>query len=324
MLHPVELPALDGRDPLGFLASLGLVRILTHTEDDNDNVRLSFSDTTGAAILHSRFPDTNVVAERLVKVVGAAPDGTAIPGIDPRLPLVSGATGGDPMRPKLTDFRALARRTEEIDPHFTRHWLPYLVTDQAVDRNGRVALTPYMAPSGKQTVRTFFEKPLSLVRQTPEHLHEALIQWRRIPGVTGEYLDHRVLNSAADDPSGESLELGVPGATWLATMALPLLRLTGDGARVRATPWHRIARRPVMIWPLWREPLPLTGFRPLLDHPALRPDEKAPRDRPPSLNPTPWPLLTIFTASAAHRVPVPGRKSAGVLTPLTLNIQEPT
>ena len=103
-------------------------------------------------------------------------------------------------------------------------------------------------------------------------IREALEAWRRVEGCTGEYLDAQVLNSAADDPLGRThTERGVPGATWLATMAVPLLRVSGDGQRITATLWHRTSRRHVMLWPLWRRPLDLRAVQVLIEHPCLIP-----------------------------------------------------
>ncbi|NLU70863.1 hypothetical protein [Streptomyces sp. HNM0574] len=322
--HQVELPALDGRHQLGFLAALGLLRLLTPDDPAEAWPRLSFSRTTGSAILTSHFPDLESITEQLSSIATSVSEDAVLPGVHPDLPFPAGSTGGDPMRPLRGDYRTLDQRIRKIDPGFADRWLPHLVTDQAEDQRGRVALTPYMAPSGKQTVRTFFEKPLGLVRRTPAYLREALVQWRRIPGVTGEYLDHQVLNSAADDPHGESSERGIPGATWLATMALPLLHLSGDGTRVQATLWHTIANRPVMIWPLWHTPLTVPSVQAVLDHPALRPLPTTDRNTPPTLDPTLWQPLSIFTAGAARRVTIPGRKSAGVLTSLNVRVHQAT
>ena len=106
------------------------------------------------------------------------------------------------MRRPRDSYRELAAEIGSIDPRAARHWLPHLLTDLAVDRNGRADLTPFTAPSGKQNLRTFFTKPLDEVRASPGRIHEALTGWRRVEGFTGEYLDHHVLNSAADDPAG--------------------------------------------------------------------------------------------------------------------------
>ncbi|WP_425567899.1 type I-G CRISPR-associated protein, Cas3-extension family [Plantactinospora mayteni] len=81
-----------------------------------------------------------------------------------------------------------------------------------------------------------------------------------------------------------------------------------------ASCWHTIPgqRQPVMIWPLWRQPLDTHGIQTLLEHPQLRP-----RHTPQgiTLDRRPWPPLGVFAVAAATRQPIEGRKSAGVLTP---------
>ena len=148
------------------------------------------------------------------------------------------------MRRPRQQFRELVAEISEFDAAAASDWLPCLMTDLAADSQGRADLTPFCAPSGKQNLRTFFEKSLSAIRSDPSLLHDAVTAWRRVEGFTGEYFDHRVINSAADDPAGRSgAERGVPGATWLATMAIPLLRIAGDGRRIEAALWYRHGRR---------------------------------------------------------------------------------
>lgn len=310
MTHAVDIPALDGRSPLGFLAALGLLNLLGHFTPGP--VRLSFTPGPGNAIIRSPAASLEEIQESLAELVATAPTGAAIVGLDPGFPLPAGA-GKDPMRNPRQEYRQLDARIRHLDEHAANHWLPHLFTDLTVDRDGRAALTPFAAPRAKQNTRTFFAKSLSMVRADPDRIREALTAWRRIEGVTGEYLDYRVLNSPVDNPEGQKeAERGVPGATWLATMALPLLRLTGDDQNTAATLWHRTGRRSVMIWPLWRQPLDTPAVQVLIEHPCLRP-----------VNPTPavssaaWESLGIFGVYGAARQKLPDVKQfAGVLAPI--------
>ena len=311
MTHAVDLPALDGRSPLGFLAALGLLNLLH--EMTAKPVGLSFSPSNGTAIINSSMSSLDEVEKELAAIVAAATDDAAIAGVDSRFPLRAGARG-DPMRRPRSNYRELGAEIRNLDAYAADYWLPHLLTDLAVDNAGRAGLTPYSAPSGKQNLRTFFSKPLNEVRANPSRIHEALAGWRRVEGFTGEYLDHHVLNSAADDPLGRTAaESGVPGATWLATMALPVLRITGDGENVAATLWHRTERRPVMIWPLWRQQLDLPAVQALIEHPCLLPVDPAP-----TVLRIDWPALGIFGVCGAERQRIPRRKFPGVLSPITV------
>ncbi len=312
----IEMPALDGRSPLGFLAALGLMRVLALAEVKP--LRLSFSRDSAAAVLHSPLSSIDEVVGQLQAVVSASPD-TAVAGVDARFPFRAGRSGGDPMRRPRTEFRELMSDIESIDLRAAREWMPYLFTDLAVDSQGRADLTPFCAPSGKQNLRTFFATPLSAVRGDPSLLRDALTSWRRVEGFTGEYLDHRVLNSAADDPAGRTgAERGVPGATWLATMAIPLLRLSGDGQRITAALWHRLGRRLVMIWPLWDRPLDLPAVRVMIEHPYLRP---AADQGIATVRGTAWPALRVFSVCGAERQRIPDRNFAGVLAPCPVEVR---
>jgi hypothetical protein len=310
MTHAVDIPALDGRSPLGFLAALGLLNLLNQLA--TEPVRLSFTPGVANAVIHSPMATLDEIQASLAELAAGAPPGGAIVGLDPGFPLPAG-TGKDPMRNPRQDYRHFAARIRQLDESAAAHWLPCLFTDLAVDRDGRAALTPFAAPRAKQSTRTFFAKSLSMVRTDTGWIREALTAWRRVEGVTGEYLDYRVLNSPVDNPEGrKEAERGVPGATWLATMALPLLRLTGDGQNTAATLWHRTGRRSVMIWPLWRQPLDRHAVQALIEHPCLRPV-----DPTPAINNTPWESLGIFAVCGAERQKLPDvSQFAGVLAPI--------
>ncbi|MFG1941601.1 hypothetical protein [Nonomuraea sp. NPDC048826] len=313
-MNTVELPALDGRDALGFLAALGLLRILT--EESGISGRLSFSDTTACARLHSPFHTTEDIAEALVKVVRSIEEPAVLPGIEAGFP-PNAELGKDPLRWPREEYRQRAADIGRTHPLAAERWLPCLTTDLAVDAQGRGALSPFIAPSGQQKIRTFFEKPLQAVRDNPDYLHQALTRWRRVEGFTGEYLDHRVLRSTADDPEGRAgREAGVPGATWLATMVLPLFRLAGDGQRLRSTLWHRVAGDYVMIWPLWQPALDTDAVRCLLELPAF-----APIDGQPTVSRSEWAALGVFSVHGAHRQRIPGRTFDGVLSPLPIQVR---
>jgi hypothetical protein len=317
-VNPIELPALNGRDPLGFLAAVGLTRLLN---DDERDARLSFSTETGNAVIHGRHGTTAALAARLREIVATIPPGGVLPGSHPDFPLAKTGTGSDPMRVARGEYRfALAAPLLADRADIAHTWLHALVTDLDEDNNKRAAITPYTAPSGQQSIRSFFEKPLSLLRNHPQHIEEAIAGWRRVDGYTGEYLDHRVLRSAADHPSGQSVEAGVPGATWLAEMALPLLRLTADKHGAIATGWHRAAqgrgRRMTLVWPLWTPPLDCDAIQVLLEHPCLRPS----KDAPVTIDMTPLRALGVFMVCAAQRQPIEGRKNAGVLVPIDVSI----
>ncbi|WP_019632256.1 type I-G CRISPR-associated helicase/endonuclease Cas3g [Actinomadura atramentaria] len=313
--HDVRLPALNGLDALGFLTSLGVLRLLT--EEAGLPARLSFDPADGTARLTSPLTDVDAVAARLTDVLDAMGADQILPGVPAGWPPRTNADGGstDPLRLTRPAYRAHADGL----PESARRWLAVIVTDLAADADGRCALTPFMAPAGRQVVATFFQKPLELVRADPAHVHHALTAWRRVPGSTGEYLDHRAIRTAADHPTGTVINASVPGATWLAAHALPLLHLNGDGAgtgtKPRATLWQRINRRNTMRWPLWEHPLDIHATRALLSHPVLTRTQLGADDGTIHYKRRDLAPHGIITVAAAIRRPIPGGQSAGALTP---------
>ena len=315
VVHTVALPALDGRDALGFLASLGVLRLL-HQQLGPDRVRLSFDPYRATTQITSPLRDAEEIGDALQRIVENMPSEAVLPQVRPGWPPQIGV-GEDPLRVPRTDLSALAERARHHGGEHAPMWLHAIVTDLADDK-GRVALTPLMAPAGGQKAATFFSKPLDLVWKVPESLHQALTGWQRLDGCTGENLDHRAIRTAVDTPTGVSTPNGVPGATWLATQALPMLDLSGQGRRVRSALWYRHQRRRIMLWPVWKHPLDLEGVRTLITHPSLQPqatDGPEPRLDRKDLVP-----LGVLTVAAACRRPIPGGKSAGVLTPMPVDV----
>lgn len=304
-MTPLALPALDGRKPMAFLAAVGLTRLLAvHGGDDT---QLSWSRADACAVLHSRHRSTGEVADAVARIVAAIPADGALPGMPYDLPPPGEAP--DKLRLPPAELRALAENIG-VGIGESDAWLGSLVTDLAVDDKGRAAISLMAAPSGKQSMRTMLDKPLAEVRRTPSVVGEALTRWCRYPGVTGEYLDHQVLFDAANSSGGVSEERGVPGATWLALMAYPVLRTTADGAEVVTTCWHRRSGRPPMfVYPVWEPALDLPAIAALLDHPLWR--ECVDGELPQAAR-----AFGVFTVGRAQRRRIPGRTFAGVLAPL--------
>jgi len=317
MSQPLELPALNGLDPLGFLAALGVLRLL-HDEAGMP-ARLSFDDRTATARLHSPLTSLEALTTTLVKVIDSVPADGVIPGVAAEFPTGKNGIGTDPMRVPRTTYRQHTDRILGPQPTpIQQSWLACLITDLAADSDGRAALSLFTAPTGQQSLRSAFHKPITQVRKAPAaRIHEALFKWQRIEGYTGENLDHRASRGAADHPSGQGGSAGVPGATWLALMALPVLRLTGDTTRPKGTLWHRPGRRrPIMTWPVWRQALDLFAVRTLLEHPALAPVDT---NGTITVSSAGWEPLGVFAVAGATRTAPDGSKSAGFLTPITID-----
>ncbi|BCJ50437.1 hypothetical protein Asp14428_19120 [Actinoplanes sp. NBRC 14428] len=193
----LALPGLDGRTPLGFLAALGTLRLIA--EHTGRSPRLAWSTRFCTAVLHGGPPDIDGLVADLTNVVQSIPATGVLPGLAADFPPPGAAP--DKLRLTRAVFRDYAERCIDTNGLTVEQWLGMLVTDLALDTERRAAITPYAAPSGKQSMRTMLEKPLGALRQRPALLREAFTGWRRHHGVTGEYLDHRVLYDTADTPT---------------------------------------------------------------------------------------------------------------------------
>lgn len=309
---PLPLPALDGRTPLGFLAALGILHLLTdHLAGTAPAPRIAWSRTDATALLHDGPRSIHDLTAILTQIMQSIPDDGVLPGVRPDLPPPGEAP--DRLRLPRPQLREYARHVWESDGEAGERWLATLVTDLSLDDKHRADISLFTAPSGKQSMRTMLEKSLRLVRKNPTLLREAVSGWRRYPGVSGEYLDHRVLFDAVDAPDGRPAERGVPGATWLALMSYPLLRTSATAGRALSSGWQNLGpgtsnRR--FIWPLWFQPLDIHATRILLTHPVLASAD-------PGQPPAPAQALSIFWIGHAERRRIPGRTFAGVLTPTT-------
>lgn len=325
----IEIPALDGRDPLGFLAALGIARTLR----DHD-VRLSWSSGSGAAQVTSGIATIDDLASALAAAISEMDDDEVAPGLDSSiLPNRSGSKGSDPARIDPAKLRSLI--TGRADPDELA-WIRALWTDLSDDKEGRCARSPFNAPAGQQTFRSMFAKPLDHVRADPEGwMRDAVTRWTRVAGYTGEGLESRAMRDAAEVSDGDSTSYGVPGATYLALLALPMFPVTGNGvlsggatraasSTRRLTPgWHRTPpsaapARMVFVWPLWRQPLDPLAISVLLDHPdvvsvalaSLQTDNgRRGEKRLPALAP-----LGVWATVVASRRTRAGGKSEGFLT----------
>jgi len=302
----LTLPALDGRTPLGFFAALGLTRLLDIFTDDSPRLFWSREDYT--AQLHTTRGSIDEVLADITRIVDGIPDGGVLPGVPVNLPPPGAAL--DQLRLAPTALRALANDLAPEPDAEVDNWLASLVTDLSLDEKSRSDISMMAAPSGRQSMRTMLAFPLKLVREDRGALAEALVGWRRRPGVSGEYLDHRVLFDAADSGDGRSEERGVPGATWLALMSYPLFRTTALGSEPITSGWHRALRSPpLFVYPLWLVPLDCHAMTALIEHPLMQ--RCVGGELPAAAS-----ALSIFTVRRAQRRRIPGRTFAGVLGPV--------
>lgn len=312
-MSTVTLPAFDGSRPLGYLAALGTLRLLSRSGD----ARLSWRRQDRAGVLTSSRSTLDEVAADLAAVVQTIPPDGVLPGCPPDFPS-PGASVWVPRAELIPVAQDALDRASPEERDEVAGWLAALVSPSSVDGKGRAALTLYLAPAGNTSIRTMLSQALKVIRDDPErHLAASLQRRQRVERVTGEYLDETAYSEA-----GEPLR-GDPAATWLALMALPLLPIRGhypaSAAQRRGRPgylgvpvgWHYPRPSdagPELRLPLWGHPLPAEAVTALMEHPALSPEHD---DDPATAEVLDE--LGVHTVTRADRWAPPGGKSAGFL-----------
>lgn len=311
------MPALTGDSPLGVLAAIGVLRLLSEFTDTAPRLRWERNDLT--SVLCGRYGDIHEIVTDLQAVVNRIAEGSVLPGVGAGFPPPGAAPDGLRVpRTRLAHAStSLLADMSDVERGEALGWLSSLVTDLAVDDKGRVAISQFTAPSGKQSMATMLDKPLEQIRKEPDYLHQALSGWRRVSGVTGEYLDHRAMWDATEDGAGSASMRGVPGATWLALMSYPLLRTTASPRkRAMSSGWHTVMGNGSRTYdelrlPIWEQALRVASITALIEHPALaRVDKRLLQVG----DPAELEALGVIHVCRARRYQPPGAKSAGVLT----------
>ncbi|WP_405533725.1 hypothetical protein OG592_41560 (plasmid) [Streptomyces avidinii] len=288
--HQLELPALYGSSPLGFLAALGTLHLTTHILDEAP--RLSWSGPDAPAVLHTHHPLTHqTLADLLTTQLPAQPnkDPLAVaPGIldQPRHP--EPGSPNDPLQmpidEALTRLRGHAKAERDHDDN-RAHWFTSLINtlsltpgkaDKGAPRKTRGATrgtlytrtTPYFGRSGQMTLPNNWTKAAQHCLENPTHLHAALTRWQRVDDYASANLDHLSTGDAHMVSHGKATQQGVPGATWLALHGFTAFRLTGNTNRPQATSWDTCNH--AFTWPIWHPPHTATTLTTLLEHPDAR------------------------------------------------------
>lgn len=253
MTDEIELSGLDGTNPLGFLAALGVLDTL-HRSGREPTLRWT-DDLVPVPLISGAVDRDDLVAvldEDRARWSGSTvlhgPKGNPLDDIKPT-PQVLGQWLEEDLVSTLDGERA------ECD------LFAALLSEGGVDGKGNSKPTHLHFTAGQQ-------KFLVMVRELVEkvdtgRLHEALFgPWREdspFPSLSWSSQGERVYALRASNPSTEK-RLGVPGADWLAFLGLVFFPTcvigTRDGELTLVTSgcdrrWKRSALR----WPLWSVPL---------------------------------------------------------------------
>lgn len=266
-VNRIVLDGIDGSTPLGFMASLGLLRIV-HRK--SPSARIGFtSDGSFRAFLEGFERSDDDVAGIVAKDAEAA-EGDRAPW---RFRYIKSATKRKgpqevaDLKPPPEEFRKfLATAVEEWlkGEEEAAGYAAAYATDVAVDGNGNTKPTAFHFTAANQTFLGTVEAIRASV--TAEWAKRSLfVGHSERPGPNLRWNPAAERNRAlmASDPSNDSTRVDAP-LEWLAFRGLPLLPSFPRGSRIITTGVVGRAGETRFIWPLWSVPASLQTIRSVL------------------------------------------------------------
>lgn len=291
-----ELTALRPTHPVAWLAALGCLRTVVQVADAS--ARLSWTDQpTPSARLHSTLTREALLealaGEWQQQATQRAPlvldhDGDAL-GLPPaeRLETLQTPDPGrnDPAKITIGEYPKWAQmaRSQESEKRGTEAvaWLRSIGTDlrEGDERHPPIiTMTRFYLLSRQQTLSQQFQSMYPDDSDFPyrAHIETAFHAWARVPFGLGMNWDLDGNQNAAESPDGSAHQVVVPGAIWLAMMALPLFPVGGSAIAPTTRSWVEPRRgrrgRPHLVLATWEPALDVAAVEVLLDHPWLAVD----------------------------------------------------
>ncbi|MGH4001071.1 MAG: type I-G CRISPR-associated protein, Cas3-extension family [Pseudonocardiaceae bacterium] len=262
MTREMEFPALDGTNPLGFLAALGVLDAL-YRAGREPALRWT-ADLVPMPVLRC-VPDE----DELVEIVDADrahwQDSVVLHG-----------PTGDPLDDVKPPPEVHRRWAQEVvgtlgDTCADADLFCALLAEGAVDGKGNGKPTHLHFTAGQQKFLVMVRELAS--RVDAERIREAIFgPWREdspLPTLSWSSQGERIYALRAVNPSSEK-RLGVPGADWLAFLGLvffPTRAVTGNygqPASLKTSGCDRSWKRSALRWPLWTVPLERDTIRSLV------------------------------------------------------------
>lgn len=244
----------DGADPLGFMAALGVLRILDERVDD---AALAWrNEGYWRPVLHG-VDDVEAIVGAVMEDLPTWQDEPAIQTAYTKegdsLSTAKGAVRD--LKPKPDLQRALfdraALRAVEGEPRMAR-CLAAFGTDVALDNNGRIKPTALHFTAGQQQ---FLKMVKALSRGiTASDVRQALLgPWSydsKLPSLSWTGTGQRLYALRSSDPS-KAKRGSCPAAEWLAFVGLSFFVCVPRGRRVETTGVRGGWKDGTLTWPLW-------------------------------------------------------------------------
>ena len=258
-MRGTHLCGLEGTNPLGFLAALG-VQVAFVTEDDQPRLWWS-DDITPHAVVDETFTVDRIVHRALA----AFERWRRGPAVNPRRADGSAMPRGDELKLEPEDIRTYI---EHAGGQASGGGLASaLVAEGSLDNKGQAKPTDFHFTAGQQkflgTARRIMDAAV------PAEVSTALEgPWRyesNAPSLGWDVTDDRVYALRANNPGPEK-KLTNPGAEAMALLGLSLYPVFADRSRTATQGCTGSWKEGWYSWPLWRRPATLRAVKSLLAH----------------------------------------------------------
>ena len=266
-MSALVLPGLDGRNPLGFLAALGVFNAVSDQAKKGDSKPKLAWDSVATRPALVDGPDRDALLDLLMR------DAESFAG-EPALELhyQKGADGREvhDLKPPPEEFVKYLGELVRSEGKRSLALAAALATDVAVDNNGNTKPTALHFTAGQQE----FLAMVNDLREgvTRADLDEAVFgPWqyaRALPVLQWDNSQTRDYALRAGDPSKEK-KLGVPGADWLAFRGLSFVRVAPVRDRILTTGCRGGWKTGFFRWPIWTASLTRAVVSSLVASPEL-------------------------------------------------------
>ncbi len=262
------LTGMDAQNPLAFLASLGLLRVLDDARgSEHERPRLSFVDDGCPVPKLWTSLSADDVVQRVIDDAAAQGDNLALQlAYDDAgkrvLPDNLGAIRD--LKPRPDVARAFLEQCRDKGPRAARlaaGWFSELVQDN----NGNTKPTALHFTAGQQAFLTMVDELRRGI--TASDVREALfgpwLNTSRLPSLSWDASVARLYALRAGDPSKEKRG-SIPAANWLGVIALELFPVAARGGRLETACVKGGWKDSALTWPVWDVPLSLPMIAALL------------------------------------------------------------
>ena len=262
-MNGVHLTGLEGTNPLGFLAALG-VQVAFASESEQPRLWWS-EDIVPHAVVDGEF-SIGRIADQSMKVFQQWKDS---PVVNPRRSDGSAMPKGDELKFTLEDTTTYLRLADQGDP--TSVLVTALVAEGSLDNNGAAKPSDLYFTAGPQKFLKSVREILNNVTRD-DVLAGLQGPWKyesKVKSLMWDVVDDRVYSLRAYDPSptsGPDSKRTNPGPEALAVLGLSLHPVFGSRGRTLTQGWSGSWMTRSYAWPIWRKPASPYAVKSLLAH----------------------------------------------------------